>query len=98
MSKAALDYLTRQLALELAPQVRVNAVAPAVVRTRFSQALYTGREELATAGYPLGRLGEPSDVAGAVAYLLTRDFRTLIAPFVGLLLFVNYRPSRLIEG
>jgi hypothetical protein len=35
---------------------------------------------------------------GMVAYLLTHDFRTLIAPFTGLLLFVNYRPSRLWEG
>lgn len=71
MTKAALSYLTSQLAFELAPSVRVNAVAPAVVRTRFAQALYAGREEEATAGYPLGRLGEPGDVAGAVAYLLS---------------------------
>ena len=35
---------------------------------------------------------------GTVAYLLTHDFRTLIAPFTGLLLFVNYRPSRLAEA
>lgn len=71
MSKAALSYLTAQLALELAPQVRVNAVAPAVVRTRFAEALYAGREEQVAAGYPLGRLGEPADVAGAVIYLLS---------------------------
>jgi hypothetical protein len=37
-------------------------------------------------------------ILGTVAYFLTHDFRTLIAPFVGLLLFVNYRPSRLAEG
>jgi hypothetical protein len=36
-------------------------------------------------------------ILGTVAYLLTHDFRTLIAPFTGLLLFVNYRPSRLAE-
>jgi NAD(P)-dependent dehydrogenase (short-subunit alcohol dehydrogenase family) len=71
MSKAALSYVTRQLALELAPAVRVNAVAPAVVKTRFAEALYEGREEQVASGYPLGRLGEPSDVAGAVAYLLS---------------------------
>jgi hypothetical protein len=37
-------------------------------------------------------------ILGTAAYLLTHDFRTLIAPFTGLLLFVNYRPSRFIEG
>lgn len=71
MSKAALNHLTRQLALELAPEVRVNAVAPAVVRTRFAEPLYAGREEQVAAGYPLGRLGEPADVADTVAYLLS---------------------------
>ncbi|MPZ26305.1 MAG: glucose 1-dehydrogenase [Micromonosporaceae bacterium] len=71
LSKAALNYLTRQLAMELAPGVRVNAVAPAVVKTKFAEMLYAGREEQVAAGYPLGRLGEPSDVAGAVAYLLS---------------------------
>jgi hypothetical protein len=43
-------------------------------------------------------LVEGPAILGLVAYLLTHDFRTLIAPFVGLLLFVNYRPSRLVEG
>ena len=43
-------------------------------------------------------LVEAPAILGMVAYMLTRDFRTLIAPFVGLLLFVNYRPSRLAEG
>jgi NAD(P)-dependent dehydrogenase (short-subunit alcohol dehydrogenase family) len=71
MSKAALSYLTAQLALELAPAVRVNAVAPAIVKTRFARALYAGREDEVAAGYPLGRLGEPADVAGAVAFLLS---------------------------
>jgi hypothetical protein len=42
-------------------------------------------------------LVEAPALFGTVAYLLTRDFRTLIAPFTGLLLFVNYRPSRLSE-
>lgn len=71
MTKAALSYLTAQLALELAPRVRVNGVAPAVVKTKFAEALYRGREDDAAAGYPLGRLGEPADIAGAVAFLLS---------------------------
>jgi hypothetical protein len=42
-------------------------------------------------------LVEAPALLGTVAYLLTHDFRTLVAPFTGLLLFVNYRPSRLAE-
>lgn len=73
MSKAALGYLTRILALELAPGVRVNAVAPAVVKTRFAEALYAGREDEVSRNYPRGRLGEPADVASAVAFLLSDE-------------------------
>src|SRR4029079_2345117 len=73
VSKAALIHLTAQLGLELAPSVRVTAVAPAVVKTKFAAALYVGREEEAAAGYPAGRLGEPRDVAGAVAFLLSDE-------------------------
>jgi NAD(P)-dependent dehydrogenase (short-subunit alcohol dehydrogenase family) len=71
MSKAALSYLTAELAVELGPKVRVNAVAPAVVKTKFAEALYLGREEDVARAYPAGRLGEPEDVAEAVAFLLS---------------------------
>ncbi|MCS5497701.1 SDR family oxidoreductase [Cnuibacter physcomitrellae] len=73
VSKAAVAHLTKTLAVELAPRIRVNAVSPAVVRTAFSRALYEGKEEEVEAGYPLGRLGEPDDVASAVAFLASRD-------------------------
>jgi hypothetical protein len=43
-------------------------------------------------------LVEAPAMLGTIAYLLTRDFRALLAPFIGLLLFANYRPSRLTEG
>ncbi|WP_338908820.1 SDR family oxidoreductase [Streptomyces nigra] len=69
VSKAALINLTQQLAHEFAPRVRVNAIAPAVVKTKFAQALYEGREEEAAASYPLARLGVPSDIGGAAAFL-----------------------------
>ncbi|MFJ9431470.1 SDR family oxidoreductase [Streptomyces sp. NPDC101490] len=69
MSKAAMVNLTLQLAHEFAPLVRVNAIAPAVVKTKFAQALYEGREAEAAAAYPLGRLGEPEDIGGAAAFL-----------------------------
>jgi len=72
-SKAMLIHLTMQLAVELAPTVRVNAVAPAVVKTRFAQALYEEREAEVAAAYPLKRLGTPEDVAGAVAFLLSDE-------------------------
>jgi NAD(P)-dependent dehydrogenase (short-subunit alcohol dehydrogenase family) len=73
VSKAALVNLTTQLAVELGPTVRVNAVAPAVVKTRFAEALFTGREEQVAAQYPVGRLGVPRDVGEAAAYLLGDD-------------------------
>ncbi|WP_116247097.1 SDR family oxidoreductase [Nocardiopsis sp. FIRDI 009] len=72
-TKAMLSHITTELAVELAPSVRVNGVAPAVVKTKFASALYEGREEQVAAGYPLGRLGVPEDVAGAVAFLLSED-------------------------
>jgi NAD(P)-dependent dehydrogenase (short-subunit alcohol dehydrogenase family) len=72
-SKAMLISLTESLAIELAPAVRVNAVAPAVVKTVFAGPLYEGREEEVAATYPLKRLGVPEDVAGAVVFLLSDD-------------------------
>jgi 3-oxoacyl-[acyl-carrier protein] reductase len=72
-TKAMLAYLTAELAVELAPKVRVNAVAPAVVKTKFATALYAGHEEAVASRYPLARLGVPADVAGAVAFLLSDD-------------------------
>ncbi len=72
VSKAALLHLTAQLARELGPAgVRVNAVAPAVVRTRFGAPLFENNEEAVAAGYPLGRIGEPEDVADAIAFLVS---------------------------
>jgi NAD(P)-dependent dehydrogenase (short-subunit alcohol dehydrogenase family) len=72
-TKAALIHLTEELAVELAPKIRVNAVAPAVVKTRFATALYEGREAEVAATYPLKRLGETDDVAGAVAFLCSPE-------------------------
>ncbi len=69
VSKAALLHLTKQLAFELGPKVRVNAVAPGVVRTKLSEALWQEHEESVAQGTPLGRIGEPDDVSSAVAFL-----------------------------
>lgn len=72
-SKAALIHVTEELAVELGPDIRVNAVAPAVVKTRFAEALYEGREEEVAAPYPLKRLGVPTDIGSVVAFLLSDD-------------------------
>lgn len=72
-SKAMLISLTRDLAVELGPAVRVNAVAPAIVKTAFATALYEGREAEVAAAYPLARLGVPEDVGSVVAFLLGAD-------------------------
>jgi len=68
VSKAALIFLTRQLAYEMAPGVRVNAIAPGIVKTRFSRSLWEMNEESAAGLHPLGRLGEVGDVTGAVLF------------------------------
>lgn len=73
VSKAALIRMTTELGAELGPKIRVNAVAPAVVKTKFATALYEGREEEVASAYPMKRLGVPSDIAGAVAFLLSEE-------------------------
>jgi NAD(P)-dependent dehydrogenase (short-subunit alcohol dehydrogenase family) len=72
-TKAMLNSITELLALELGPRIRVNGVAPAVVKTRFASALYEGREEETSRAYPLKRLGVPDDIGGVVAFLLSSD-------------------------
>lgn len=77
MAKAGLHALTQHLAMELAPhRIRVNAVAPAVVATPIYEGFIARDEVEATlrgfdAFHPLGRIGQPADVAAAVAFLLS---------------------------
>ncbi|MGH3451575.1 MAG: SDR family oxidoreductase [Haloechinothrix sp.] len=72
-SKAMLAHITQELAVELGPEIRVNGVAPAVVKTDFATKLYEGKENEVADTYPLKRLGMPSDIAGVVAFLLSDD-------------------------
>ena len=70
-TKAALIHVTKQLALELSPGIRVNAICPGVVRTRLAEALWKDHEDPLASTIALGRIGEPVDVAGAVAFLVS---------------------------
>lgn len=72
-SKAALIHMTRQLAQEMGPGVRVNGIAPAVVKTDFARALYERDEQAVASRYPLKRLGVPSDTSKLAAFLLSDD-------------------------
>ena len=72
ISKAALLMLTQQLAMELGPDnIQVNAIAPGVIKTRFSQLLWQTPQiaEPTLGRLPLGRFGEPEDVAGLALFL-----------------------------
>jgi NAD(P)-dependent dehydrogenase (short-subunit alcohol dehydrogenase family) len=70
-SKAALIHITKQLALELSPKVRVNAIAPGVVRTKLAEALWKAHEDSVATSTPLGRIGEPDDVGNAILFLVS---------------------------
>lgn len=66
VAKAGLVHMTRMLAAELGPQIRVNAIAPGVVRTDATAAVdYAAYANM----LPLGRVGEPADVAAATLFL-----------------------------
>jgi NAD(P)-dependent dehydrogenase (short-subunit alcohol dehydrogenase family) len=69
MSKAALIHLTKQIAGEVGPKVRVNALAPGLVRTDFARVLWDREDRPDTWPWPLERLGEPIDIAGAALFL-----------------------------
>jgi NAD(P)-dependent dehydrogenase (short-subunit alcohol dehydrogenase family) len=69
VTKAAIIHITRQLAYELAPGVRVNALAPGLIRTEFARALWEPDEARVVAHTPLGRIGDPDDVAKAALFL-----------------------------
>jgi NAD(P)-dependent dehydrogenase (short-subunit alcohol dehydrogenase family) len=68
-TKAAVIHLTRQFAMELAPGVRVNGVAPGLVKTHLAEALWKENETEIAKFLPLARLGEPEDIARSVVFL-----------------------------
>jgi NAD(P)-dependent dehydrogenase (short-subunit alcohol dehydrogenase family) len=68
-SKATLEYITRHLATELGPNVRVNLIAPGLIKTNFSSAIWQGEEERDQYPWPMRRIGLPVDVANAALFL-----------------------------
>ena len=73
ISKAGLIYMTKQLAMELAPDVRVNGIAPAIVKTKLSEMLWISDEKGSADLHALKKLGEPEDVASLIYFLSSDD-------------------------
>lgn len=76
MSKGGVVGLTRALALELAPAVRVNAIAPGLIATEMSMAIPEEIREKMVATIPMGRMGEPAEVADLVEWLIRPGYVT----------------------
>lgn len=72
MSKGAIEGLTRSLAAEFAPHIRVNCVAPSLTNTKLAGRLLNTPEKIESHGktHPLGRIGSPNDISEAIAFLL----------------------------
>lgn len=85
MAKGAVEGLTRALAAELAPRIRVNAIAPSLTRTPLAQSLLAkeGAELALAALHPLNRIGEPEDVASLAAYLLSPAAKWITGQVIG---------------
>jgi len=75
ISKGAIEGLTRSLAAELAPSIRVNAVAPSITDTPLAGRLLSSEEKIAAQAerIPLKRVGNAKDIAQAAAFLLTSE-------------------------
>ena len=73
ISKAGLIYMTKQLAMELAPNIRVNGIAPAIVKTKLSEMLWVNDEKGSADLHALKKLGEPEDIASLIYFLSGED-------------------------
>jgi NAD(P)-dependent dehydrogenase (short-subunit alcohol dehydrogenase family) len=72
-TKAAVSHLTKQFAWELSPGVRVNAIAPGLVRTELARGIWEANEGSLREHIPLRRLGEASDIAAMALFLMSDD-------------------------
>jgi NAD(P)-dependent dehydrogenase (short-subunit alcohol dehydrogenase family) len=76
ISKAGMIHMTRMMATELGPYgIRCNSISPSFIRTRFSQPIWGVPEilDMAVKQIPLGRIGEPEEVAKVVVFLASDD-------------------------
>ncbi|AFG36993.1 SDR family NAD(P)-dependent oxidoreductase [Spirochaeta africana] len=85
MAKGAVNGLTVSLAAELAPKVRVNAVAPSLTRTPLAAGMLANEKLAASiaAAHPLQRLGEPADIAAAAVFLLSDQTSWMTGQVIG---------------
>ncbi|MGK7397201.1 MAG: SDR family NAD(P)-dependent oxidoreductase [Candidatus Cyclobacteriaceae bacterium M3_2C_046] len=86
VSKGAVEGLVRSLAAELAPHVRVNAVAPSLVDTNLSQRLINSdeKQKAVRERHPLKTYGQPEDIAEMVTYLLSPKSRWITGQIIGI--------------
>lgn len=85
MAQGAVGGLTLSLAAELAPKIRVNAIAPSLTRTPLARGLLANAKlvESIASAHPISRLGEPGDIAAAVVFLLSDDASWMTGQVIG---------------
>jgi len=85
MAKGAVEGLTRALAAELAPKIRVNAIAPSLVQTPLAEPITrnVATAQAIAALHPLQRLGTPNDIAGMAAFLLSAEADWITGQVIG---------------
>lgn len=85
MAKGAVEGLTRALAAELAPRIRVNAVAPSLIETPLASALTANPQMAASIAqlHPMQRIGQPDDVAAMTSFLLSEKSGWITGQIIG---------------
>ncbi len=85
-AKGAIEGLTRALAAELAPTIRVNAIAPSLVETSLANGLLNTEAKVKSSQerHPLKRIGDPKDIASAIAYLLSEQSSWMTGQILGI--------------
>ncbi|MFK7756128.1 MAG: SDR family NAD(P)-dependent oxidoreductase [Flavobacteriales bacterium] len=84
-SKGAIEGLTRALAAEMAPSVRVNCIAPSLTQTPLASKLLSTDEKIEANGkrHPLGRVGQPEDLAQMAEFLLSSKSSWMTGQILG---------------
>jgi NAD(P)-dependent dehydrogenase (short-subunit alcohol dehydrogenase family) len=86
MAKGAVEGMTRSMAAELAPAIRVNAIAPSLTDTPLAQRLLSTdeRKEASAQRHPLKRVGKPGDIASMAAFLLSDNASWITGQVIGI--------------